>query len=261
MQELDSYINNARNLPPAPRILPRLLLLLGQPNIDTGLVVNLLMHDPGLTANVLKLCNSAYFGSATPAETLEEAIQRLGFREVYRLVAALSGARALSASQKGYGLEAGQLWKHSVTAALAAQLLARNRMADEAMIFTATLLHDIGKVVLSEVLESRYTQLVMEIETQEIPVLDAEKILLGVQHAEIGGRLLHRWKFPPPLVAGVWYHHDPAETQHSEVAAFVYFGNMIAHFLGHGYGHQAFAFETHAEALEILNLEAGEISR
>jgi len=103
MQELDDFIDQAKYLPPAPRILPQLMTLLGKPDIDSDQVIRLITYDPALTANVLQLCNSAYIGAATPAEDLQEAITRLGFRPIYQLVAAISGARALCPAQRGYG--------------------------------------------------------------------------------------------------------------------------------------------------------------
>lgn len=255
MQELDEYLNKVRTLPPAPAILPKLLVLLGEPDVDSSKIVELITYDPALTASVLQLCNSAFFAQATPATDLQEAVTRLGFRQVYQLVAAVSGARALAPPQKGYGIEPGELWKHSVTTAVAARLMAGDQGDDENTVFTAALLHDIGKIVLSEALEHVYAKLVEETQDQEHSLLEAEKRLLGVQHAEIGGRLLSRWKFPPALVSAVWFHHQPEGAKpHDRLASYVYLGNMVAHFTGQSYGHQAFALRGRAEALEILGL-------
>ena len=152
MQELDDYINKVKNLPPAPRILPELLGLLRKENVDSSRVVQLISFDPAITASVLRLCNSALFAGASPATDLSEAVQRLGFRQIYTLVAAVSGARALTPAQKGYGISAGELWKHSVTTAVASQLIARSQdEPDEGLVFTAALLHDVGKIILAEI--------------------------------------------------------------------------------------------------------------
>jgi putative nucleotidyltransferase with HDIG domain len=262
MQELDNYINKIKHLPPAPKILPQLLQLLNQPDTDSGQVVDLIAIDPSLTAGVLQLCNSAFFASGSPASDIQEAITRLGFRQVFQLVASISGARALSPPQKGYGIDAGELWQHSVTAAVAAQIMARDTGDDDSLIFTATLLHDIGKLVLAEALEHIYAKVIEEIETNQYSLLETEKKLLGVQHAEIGGRLLSRWKFPENLVAAVWHHHQPAQAQeHRRLASFVYLGNMVAYFMGHGYGHQAFALRGRTEAIEFLSLKADDLPK
>lgn len=255
MQELDDYINKVKTLPPAPRILPELLSLLRQDDVDSDRIIQLISLDPAITASVLRLCNSAYFAGSSPADDLQEAVTRLGFRQVYQLVAAVSGARLLGPSQKGYGINAGELWQHSVTAAVAAQSMARANGDDDSLVFTATLLHDIGKIVLAEALEHIYTKLVEDSQAQQAALIETEKRLLGVQHAEIGGRLLSRWNFPVSIVSAVWFHHQPGAADDKKVASYVYLGNMIAYFMGFGYGHQAFALRGRSEALEILNLK------
>lgn len=255
MQELDSYINKVKNLPPAPRILPKILQVLNQPDRDSSEIVDLITFDPSLTARLLQLCNSAFFASGNPVSDVQEAVGRLGFNQVYRMVATLSGAQALSPAQKGYGIAHGELWKHSVTTALAAEIMAKEYEEDASVAFTAGLLHDIGKVILSEALESVYQKVIDETETNQQSLLEAEKKLIGVEHAELGGRLLALWKFPANLVAAVWSHHQPANAaSFQRLASFVYLGNMIAHFMGFSYGHQAFAFRGRAEALKILEM-------
>jgi putative nucleotidyltransferase with HDIG domain len=256
MQELDDYINRVTTLPPAPRILPELLSLLRQEDVDSGRIIQLISFDPAITASVLRLCNSAFFAGGSPADDVQEAVTRLGFQQVYQLVAAVSGARMLGPAQKGYGINSGELWQHSVTAAVAAQIMARNQGDDDSLVFTATLLHDLGKIVLAGALEHIYVRLVEETQSQQGALIETEKRLLGVQHAEIGGRLLSRWNFPASIVSAVWFHHQPAAAGNDQkLAAYVYLGNMISYFMGFGYGHQAFALRGRAEALDILNLK------
>jgi putative nucleotidyltransferase with HDIG domain len=260
MEELDAYISRVKHLPPAPQVLPKLLALLGQPDTDAAKVVELITHEPALTASVLQRCNSAYFGATEPATDVDQAVARLGFNQVYRMTAAVIGSQSLSPAQKSYGFGQGDLWRHSVAAAVAAQNLAADKGDDENLVFTAALLHDIGKIILADALEDKYTRLVQQSETNQQSLVEVEKSLLGVQHAEIGGRLLARWKFPANLVAAVWFHHRPSGAAAWErLAAYVYLGNMIAHFMGFSYGHQAFAFRGRAEALVALDLRAEEL--
>jgi putative nucleotidyltransferase with HDIG domain len=255
MQAIDDYISNVRHLPPAPKVVPELMRLLNQPDVDSSKVVKMISYDPSLTANVLRICNSAYFGASVPTSDLQEAVTRLGFQQVYQLVAAATGARLLGAAQPGYGLEQGELWKHSVAAAVAAQLIAQNLGDDQNLAFTATLLHDIGKIVLTHSLNGAYSKLIKETETNQSSLLDAEKKILGVNHAEVGGQLLNRWKFPPNISTAVWFHHAPKGAgPHQRLACIVYLGNMIAYFMGYGYGHVPFALRGRAEVLATLDL-------
>ena len=256
MQELDDYIDKVKTLPPAPRILPELLDLLHRDEVDSDRIVKLIAFDPAITVAVLRLCNSVLFAGASQATDLREAVTRLGFKQVYQLVAAVSASKLLGAAQKGYGIDSGELWRHSVTAAVAAQVISKKVGDDESLPFTATLLHDIGKLLLSDALRHIYAELVESSTAQQTPLIESEKRLLGVQHAEIGGRLLDRWKFPPSIVNAVWFHHEPsAASTHERLASIVYLGNMVSYFMGYGYGHHAFAFRGRLDALKILGLK------
>jgi putative nucleotidyltransferase with HDIG domain len=255
MEALDRIIHQAGKLPPAPRILPELLALLRQQDVDTHAVVRLIMLDPALTAQVLRRCNSARRGLAAPVGDLPNAVLQIGFGEVYRVVAAIVGERTLGAPQPGYGIAQGELWKHCAVAAVAARLIARDLGADDPLVFTAALLHDLGKLVLTTALEAAYAEVIAKTEGERLSLLEAEKAILGVDHAEIGGQLLSRWNFPETLVQAVWRHHDPLRAGHAEqLAAFVHLGDVLAHWLGHGYGHQAYALRCRAEALDILEV-------
>ena len=262
MQELDDFINRVQHLPPAPKILPQLLSMLGRDDVESSMVVELMMYDQSLTAGTLQLCNSAIFSGENPATDLHEAVARLGFSRIYQLAAAISGARALSPAQKGYGINEGELWKHSVTSAVAGQLMAREAGEEENLVFTCCLLHDIGKVVLASALEHIYGKLVEDVEKNQQALIDAEKRLLGVEHAEIGGRLLARWKFPPNIVSAIWFHHNPAAAApYERLAALVYLANMVAYIIGHGFGHHAFALRGRAEALDILGFKGDDLPK
>jgi len=262
MGELDKYIDRVKHLPPAPRLLPQLLTLLRQTDIDVSKVVEVITFDQSLTANVLKMCNSVYIGAANAADSLDEAITRLGFDNVYCLVAAVSAGRVMSPALRGYDLDEVELWKHSVATALAAQLLARDKGDDEAVAFTAGLLHDVGKVILPQALEHTYSLVLAESRSSQSSLLETETKLLGVNHAEIGARLLERWEFPANLIAAVGFHHQPAGAgPHDRLAACVYLGNMIAHFLGYGYGHHAFGFCGRAESLKLLQITRSDFAR
>ncbi len=260
MIELDAYIDRVKKLPPAPQLLPELLTLLNQPNIDSDRVVRLITYDPALTASVLQLCNSASQGSSRPVVQIDEAVVRLGFEHVYRLVAATLGARTLTT--KGNAINGDRLWKHSVATAIAAQAIARDLGDDPNVAFTTALLHDLGKIILCDGSTDTYSNLVKEVEANQYSLLEAEKRVLGVQHSEIGGRLLARWKFPLNIVSGVWFHHYPASAKpYERWAAYVYLGDLVASLLGYSSGAQAVALQGRADALEILKVNVDSLAK
>jgi putative nucleotidyltransferase with HDIG domain len=257
MSRLDEFLDGVCHLPPAPTVLPELLRRLSKPDVDNSEIVALLSFDPGLTTAVLRVANSAFFGASEPASSLQEAITRLGYHQVLLLVATICGSTTLSHPHPAYALEPGELWRHSVAAALAAENLAHQTGEDANVVFTAALLHDIGKIILSDALAGKGSYLVTETESQRLSLRECERRLLGVEHAEIGGCLLARWNFAPALVAAITHHHDPAAAApHERLAASVYLGNLIAHTLGLSSGSQAFALRERPEALSLLGLKA-----
>ncbi len=262
MKKLDEYIDKAQHLPPAPRILPQLMQLLGRSDVGSREVIDLIIYDPALTASVIRTANSAFLGGRLQVANLHEAVTRLGLSEIYKLVASVIGQRNLSVKCGGYGMQSGDLWKHAVTSATAAQLMAKDLGDDDCLCFTAALLHDIGKIVLTEVLEDIYTELVERTITQHSSLMESESLLLGVHHAEIGARLLERWNFPETLVMSVRYHHQPSEAKpHERIAACVYLGNIISNYMGHNYGDLAFAQHGREDALNILGLNAEDVPK
>lgn len=255
MRNLDEFLDRVSNLPPAPKVLTELLTLLGRDDVDSDKIVSIIALDPGLTASVLQLANSALLGASRPAEELSEAVARLGFNQVFQLVAALVGGSGMAPPQPGYGIDSGELWRHSVAVAVAAQLVAEEVGDPPALVYTAALLHDVGKIVLSEALVQSYAALVADTEQQQMPLIDAERRVLGTDHAEIGARLLTRWKMPASVVAAVAHHHSPQDAgEHRRLAANVYVGNMLTHMMGYGCGHVPFAISGRSEAMKILGL-------
>jgi putative nucleotidyltransferase with HDIG domain len=259
MHTLDKYILEIKTLPPAPRVLSKLLVLLKEADVDAGRIVELIAFDPALTAKVLQRCNSAASGLGRHVHDLEEAVTQVGFNAIYHLVAMVVGESLLGSGQPGYGIAAGQLWEHSVTTALAARVVARKLAGPENLAFTTALLHDVGKLVLGGFLQDRRESLIQETGPSGHSFLEAEKAILGVDHAEIGGRVLAQWNFPENLVSAVWHHHNPAQARpHEQLAAYVHLGDIIAHCLGQAYGYEVFAVHARPEALEILEISPKE---
>lgn len=255
MQTLEDYTKQIKSLPPGPRILSRLIVLLRKPDLDCEEVINLISFDAGLTTRVLGRCNSARYGLSQPVYDLPEAVIRLGYNEVYKLVAHVVGEAALKGPQEGYGFAPGELWEHSATTAVAAKIIAGATLGDENLLFTAALLHDIGKLVLNSSLEGKYDLVLTETEECGCSLLETEKLILGVEHAELGGRILQEWNFPESLVQSVRHHHDPMQAApYESLAACVCVADLIAHLAGHGSGYQSFAVHAESAPAQLLGI-------
>lgn len=256
----DTYIDQVHHLLPAPGVALRLLELVNSSSSSSQEIVDLISRDPSLTANVLKVSNSSFYGAERKIDSLTEAVMRVGFREIYRLVAAISCGPMLSHSSKRNGREATGLLDHSLAAATAAQFLSKDLGENDNLAFTAALLHDIGKIVIGAVSESFYT-LTQGGQTTETDLLVTEQRVLGVTHAELGARLLERWQFPDSLVMAIQSHHRPASANsHPRLACILNLGNAVAYQLGHGFGHTSAKPDITLETCNFLALPTDRLS-
>ena len=231
-EKIDALIDGISDLPSSPYPLPELFKALREADVDLDPVVDMISFDPALTAKLLKTCNSAYFGRSDPINDVREAVNRLGFQTVYKVVAAVRGNQILGPMKKTHGIDAGALWKHSVTSAFAGQFVAEDFGADAGLFFTAGLLHDMGKVILDQTFKQDYGEVVASAAETGKRLVDLETARFGMNHAEVGARLLHRWKFSSEMVACLQFHHDPVAAGNFErSAAFLSLASALAHYI------------------------------
>ena len=234
MDKVDQYIESVTQLPPAPTLLVELLELFKDPDRDVDRVVELVSLDPSITAEILRRCNSAFLGGSEPATDMFEAVSRLGFYEVYTVVAAMFGASTRAIPGAAGALDVGTLWRHSVTTAVSASVVAEESGESTGAAFTSGLLHDIGKLVFASVERAGYGQLLNSSGPEHHSLIVTERSAYGTDHAEIGGRLLSKWNLPPEVCSAIQFHHTPtadAADPFQRSAAAVCLGDWIAHHL------------------------------
>jgi hypothetical protein len=138
MDKIDELLDSIDTLPPSPYPLPELFKALTEADSDLSQVVDLISFDPALTAKLLQTCNNAFFARSVPVNDVSSAVNRLGFQTVYRVVATVRGVQVLRPSQKSYGVEISELWRHSVRTAFAAQFIAEDSGTDGGLFFNKT---------------------------------------------------------------------------------------------------------------------------
>jgi putative nucleotidyltransferase with HDIG domain len=259
----DQYIDRIKNLPPAPAVATELLELFGDPNNNIDRVVELIRLDPSLTAKVLKRCNSSYFSSDQPCTDMFEIVTRLGFYDVYCMVATLIGASAMSLGKGKGGLDITGLWRHSVTTAVAAGVLAKHVEEPEAVAFTAGLLHDIGKLVFASVEGSRYARLVKRAGDFGTGLAEAEMAAFGVDHTTIGGQMLVRWGLPKNIAAAAHFHNYPPRfgKPHERLVAIVQIASNLARRMTAEEFQAPEVPLAHPEAVQLLELTAEDMPK
>jgi putative nucleotidyltransferase with HDIG domain len=253
MNTIETVLECTEQLPPAPQVLGELLTVLSDLEADTARVVDLITFDPGLTAKLLQTSNSALLGRGKPIDDVAEAVNRLGFQTVYRIVASASAGQILRPTKGNYGIHPGVFWKHSVMAAFAAQIIARDSTEDGNLLFTAGLLHDLGKVILANAFKEEYAALLARAAANSPAAIELEKSTYGLNHAEVGARLLALWKFSAPMISGVWFHHDPAAAAPMQrFAACVNLADALAHSIELGAAIESNGRPGFEDALKIL---------
>lgn len=227
----DHFIAQVKRLPPAPSLAVELLGLFGSPDRDLDRIVELITHDPVLTVEVLKRCNSSFAGGSEPASDMFEAVTRLGLYEVYCVVVGLMGAKAMDFGKQSPQVNSGDLWRHSVVTAVAASILAKRAHLPAAEAFTAGLLHDIGKLVFGSVAADEHCQIRGQGHSFGRELAMAEQAVLGVDHAHVGARLLEKWGLPESLTDAVRHHHADVENLATlaPMASLIFCADALAH--------------------------------
>lgn len=232
MIDLAALTEQAGDLTPLPTSAVRLLELAANPNRDLTELVEVIVYDQVLTMKLLRAANSVISAAAMPVGSVQEALIRMGTAEVLTLAVA-SGARPImEKSIAGYGLGEGALWRHSVAAAIGAesmQVFADVNWPSEA--FTAALLHDVGKIVMGRFLSPLVIGFLKRAEdTDHLSPMEAESLLLGVHHGQIGGLIAQHWNMPPRIVQGIIHHHNPDQAL-DIICDCTYAANQIAKFI------------------------------
>ncbi|MDH5298764.1 MAG: HDOD domain-containing protein [Desulfobulbaceae bacterium] len=202
----EQYVKDVDKLLPCPDIALAVLKIAHESDCNVPELSRQIEKDPTLTANMLKMANSAYFGHMKRINSVTDIIVRLGM-ETVKLIAITSASMGLlGSSQKAYNLISGALWRHSYATAILASILGRYaEHEDAAGLYTAALLHDIGKVILNKHLQR---EIYNADEPQPGTVLVAyERSLLHTDHARVGEALLLKWGLPDSITGPVGAHH------------------------------------------------------
>ncbi len=251
-----------KSLPGMPGPAAKLLHLLQDPEVPTSQVEALLRLDPGLTANILKLSNSAYFGFSSRIGSVRQAIVLLGSRRLVQLVIASSVGTVMKQPVQGYDLSPGELWRHSIAVSVAAEgLVLELAVAGAEETFTAALLHDVGKLVMGAFVQKDLSAIEARA-AQGVSFHLAERELLGTDHAEVGARILAEWHFPASIVQAVRYHHAPdALAEGSRLLDVVHVANVLCLMMGIGVGREGLQYEPSPLATRRLGLKTVHLER
>ena len=214
---------------PVPQVALKIIRMINDTEHNLSDLSKEIVRDQVLSAKVLRLCNSSYFGMRSKIDSIDRALMTLGNKVLVNIVLSSTIDDFLTQSEQGYSFCKGGLFKHALGTAMISQRLAKltgKALADLA--YTAGLLHDIGKVVLDQRLNAVYPLFYRGVQLEGKELIQMEKDVFGVSHTEAGNRLAQKWSFPDNLREIVTYHHFPERASvDSELCHIVYLADLI----------------------------------
>jgi len=231
--KLTALISRARSLPAMPLLYRKLNEMLRDPDVSVRKIGELIAKDVGITAKILQLVNSAFFGLYRHISNPEQAVSLVGLKTLKALVLSMQLFSEFDEKQlPGFPIE--RLSSHSVATGPIARMIARTHempgeVVDDA--FMAALLHDAGKLVLAEGLGMEYGAVLKAAAEQQVPLWQMERKMIQATHAEVGAFLLGLWGLPNQVVESVAFHHEPLKCPHTEFAPVTatYLANILEH--------------------------------
>jgi HD-like signal output (HDOD) protein len=255
-----ALIDSVDGIGSIPTAVAQVFGLINDPKATLADFERVVRPDVGLTVNLLKSANSAYYRSSREITSVKDAICRMGLRRVFEVVASQSFAKTIPSRLRGYALEASEYWGHSVAVAVLSDRIGRAAgFTYPDLAFTAGLLHDLGKVVIATWLGGPGA--LVPVPEGGLSTIDLEREVVGLDHLEAGEAVALKWNLPKDIAAAMRWHHEPSS---APTATLRYFATVIqvsdsaAHTAGFGEGGGE---AIDPSSLERLNLEPAALTK
>ncbi|MDR3191704.1 MAG: HDOD domain-containing protein [Treponema sp.] len=226
-----SIVNNVNSLPQFPENILTIQKMINDPRSDMGSIAKQISMDPAMTADILKIVNSAQYMLSKKVENIAEAVKMIGIRGIKNLLYSYGTQKILGDDTD----EKKVLWKHSYKTAFYAYNLARNFRRDKNLmddVYVGGILHDMGKIIFFNVHPDLLSNIRNFCTEKNLPSNTFENLSAGMNHAEIGALIAEKWNFPEDLVAAIRFHHDPSSTpkDKQDMVEAVYLANMFCEY-------------------------------
>ncbi|MBE9581050.1 MAG: zinc-ribbon domain-containing protein [Proteobacteria bacterium] len=254
-------LRTVKNLPPMPQSVLKAREIMANPNSDFKELAELLETDQAIAARVLKLANSSYYGLSGKVSSIQHASVVLGHKALAELITMGGTASILGNTLGGYGLEAGDLWRHSLGVAFGSRIIANRKnpeLSNDA--FASGLIHDSGKLILDPHILERKELFHEFMANGQQSFLAAEKQILEFDHSEIASEVCKNWNIPQALTIAIRYHHYPSRSQGNQLAYIVHMADAISMMTGLGLGVDGMHYQIDDDAMEFLDLQEEDLN-
>ena len=249
-------------LPPMPNIILKAREIMEDPGSSLKDLAGVIEHDQAIVARVLALANSAYYGLSGLVSSIQHASILLGQKTLGELITIAASSRLLSKRLKGYKLNPGDLWKHSLAVAFGSRIIAEKKnpeLIEDA--FIAGLLHDAGKIILDPYIVERKKLFKKTAKNGQGKFIEAEKEILGFDHAEVMSRAARFWRYPETQSTAIRYHHYPLRSGNSELAFIVHLADFAAKEAGFKSEDRAAMPEVDPKTLSYLGYQKDDLNQ
>jgi putative nucleotidyltransferase with HDIG domain len=230
-EEILSTLKHTNDLPTLPAVASQIFKIASDPDYSGTELADIISRDPALTSKLLKTVNSAFYGNYQKISSIKYATALLGSEEIVDIAFGLAVAKVFDSRRlRGWG-NPHMIWHHSFCTAMILKYLYK-KVPDQRKeaIFSAGLLHDIGKIFFIEHYSQIYHDMVTQAKQAGHSLLEFEETNMGINHAEIGKHLAIRWNLPDSLVHAIAYHHEPfISPDHAELAAMTGLADYLYH--------------------------------
>ncbi|HUU50616.1 MAG TPA: HDOD domain-containing protein [Nitrospinota bacterium] len=247
-------IENIKGLPTLPGVVQKISNMVENSTTSAEDIGRIISSDQVLTAKVLKLINSAFYGFPGRISSVTHGLVLIGFNVVKGLVLSASVFDMMEGKMVG-------LWEHSLGTAITSGIIAkRMNQKDPEEVSVAGLLHDIGKVVIKVSMPDKYEKILELVEEKEMPMLEAENKVLDFNHANVANWLCEKWNLPDNLKDPITYHHSPHLAKKvPRQTAMIHLADILVKGIGHGQSGDRWVPPLNKEAWQTLNLSKKDI--
>jgi putative nucleotidyltransferase with HDIG domain len=258
LSALKERAEQIRELSTLPSVIMRILEVMNNPMADARDVEREIIEDPVITAKILKVANSPFYGANRDVSSVSQAVVLMGFAEVQNVALSVSLFSRFAVPTKMFDRR--KFWEHCFATATTADALQRRVNAQTNDGFIAGLLHDIGRIVLDQHFPNEFKEILALAEAKGLSLLEAERKVLGVTHCDVGYWVTEKWNLPPMLTDSILFHHSPFSCRESYVlTSIVHVADVIAKSFGNYIGED---FETpprDESAFRLLNLDSEKV--
>ncbi|MCP4716699.1 MAG: HDOD domain-containing protein [Deltaproteobacteria bacterium] len=261
VQLRSEIVEAVRDLPAMPQVVQKAQQVMTDESSGIADLTRVIETDQAIAARVLKLANSAFYNARGKVASLQTASVMLGMKTLNELLTLACTARMLDSKLDGYNMQAGDLWRHSLAVAGCARAMADKKdpeLADDA--FAAGLIHDCGKLVLDTHMARRRSAVSAFLAGGEKSFLDAEKEVLGFDHAQIAADICSKWFVPKHVASAVKYHHAPHILKKDMLTAIVHAADAIVLMSSADAKKNGSAGKIDAGVMKLLDLNDSQIS-